>query len=108
MTSLEYNKHYRNSSYRRRRKLHLFHNPLCVRCQEKGISVPATVADHVVPHNGFVDLLLAGELQSLCESCHNSSKKYEEGRGYRQDVGLDGWPLDSRHPAYRARTAKDS
>jgi hypothetical protein len=22
-------------------------------------------------------------------------------RGFRPDVGLDGWPLDPRHPVYR-------
>jgi hypothetical protein len=24
-------------------------------------------------------------------------------RGFRPDVGLDGWPLDPRHPVYRRR-----
>jgi hypothetical protein len=46
---------------------------------------------------------LSGPFQSLCKPCHDSAKRFVEERGYRPDVGLDGWPLDPNHPANRAR-----
>ena len=41
-----------------------------------------------------------GKVQSLCADCHNNAKQFVEHHGYRNDVGLDGWPLDANHPAY--------
>jgi hypothetical protein len=61
---------------------------------------PATVADHVVPHGGDWNKFLLGELQSLCASCHSVGKQFEEIHGYNPDIGLDGFPLDPRHPVY--------
>jgi 5-methylcytosine-specific restriction enzyme A len=42
----------------------------------------------------------AAHFKSLCKRCHDSAKRFVETRGYRPDVGLDGWPLDPRHPVY--------
>jgi 5-methylcytosine-specific restriction endonuclease McrA len=75
--------------------------PLCRYCLDLGRTTPATIADHVVPHHGDERLFWEGPLQSLCYHCHNSVKKVEESRGYRLDVGVDGVPLDPRHPANR-------
>jgi hypothetical protein len=41
-----------------------------------------------------------GPFQSLCKECPDSTKRFVEQRGYRPDIGLDGWPLDPRHPVY--------
>jgi hypothetical protein len=41
--------------------------------------------------------------QSLCKGCHESTKRMVETRGFRPDIGLDGWPLDPNHPVYRTR-----
>ena len=77
-------------------------HPLCKFCLEQGgIPVPATIADHVVPHHGDRMKFFTGALQSLCSHCHSRTKKQIETLGYRKDIGLDGWPLDSRHPVYR-------
>jgi hypothetical protein len=32
---------------------------------------------------------------------HNSAKRFEEIRGYTKEIGVDGWPLDPKHPANR-------
>jgi hypothetical protein len=42
-------------------------------------------------------------LQSLCEPCHNSAKRQIELRGYRFDIGVEGYPTDPNHPFNRAR-----
>ena len=63
------------------------------------MAVRATVADHVVPHNGDWNSFWTGALQSLCKPHHDGSKKEIEFQGYCSDVGPDGWPLDNNHPA---------
>jgi 5-methylcytosine-specific restriction protein A len=66
----------------------------------KGEVVVATVTDHIIPHKGNWNAFVTGELQSLCLDCHISKKKEDETRGYIRDIGLDGWPIDPRHPVY--------
>jgi len=43
-------------------------------CLARGSVTVAVVADHVTPHRGNWTLFLTGELQSLCENCHNGDK----------------------------------
>jgi 5-methylcytosine-specific restriction endonuclease McrA len=76
--------------------------PYCALCWQKGLVVPAQVADHVVPHRGDARKFWFGRLQSLCEPCHNGIKTPTERLGYSKEIGLDGWPTDPNHPAYRA------
>ena len=78
-------------------------HPLCAFCAERGLIVPATICDHVEPHHGDINKFWLERLQSLCKPCHDGAKKVVEQRGYRTDIGLDGWPTDPRHPVYRTR-----
>jgi 5-methylcytosine-specific restriction protein A len=86
--------------------LQLQSEPLCASCLQRGIVRAATVADHVVPHNGDRASFLLGKLQSLCAECHNGPKHFFEARGYSRDVGEDGWPVDPNHPVYRNDPAR--
>ena len=90
---------YHTQRWRRRAALQLKLEPLCAICLQNGQVVPATDADHIVQHKGDERAFWYGELQSLCASCHRSVKQKEEKRGYRSDIGIDGWPTDPRHPA---------
>lgn len=92
---------YDTARWRRRRAAQLQEFPLCRMCSDLGRVVPATVADHIIPHRGDSDLFWTGALQSLCDSHHSSAKQREEVRGYSDAVGDDGWPVDPRHPANR-------
>jgi hypothetical protein len=94
---------YCSAKWRRIRKQQLREHPLCKFCLERGIITPATIADHVEPHKGDINAFWCGTLQSLCLTCHNRTKRQIEVMGYRPDIGLDGWPLDPRHPVYRLR-----
>jgi len=58
---------------------------------------PATVADHVEPHGGDPRKFWRGDLQSLCETCHNAVKKAEETSGHVRGCHADGLPIDPRH-----------
>jgi 5-methylcytosine-specific restriction endonuclease McrA len=94
---------YNTTRWQKIRRYQLAVHPLCKFCLERGIPVPAVVADHVVPHHGDRMKFFTGALQSLCEHCHNRTKKQIETLGYRRDIGLDGWPTDPRHPVFRKR-----
>jgi 5-methylcytosine-specific restriction enzyme A len=76
--------------------------PLCVMCLERGQITPAQVADHIEPWKDSSDpnAFWFGKLQSLCASCHSGAKAEVEKRGYRTDIGVDGMPLDPKHPVY--------
>ena len=50
----------------------LIREPFCRECARRGLRVPASDVDHIVPHRGDWDLFTAAEnLQSLCHSCHS-------------------------------------
>lgn len=58
------------------RRAWLLANPACVKCGK-----PASLVDHVVPHRGDPELFWrTGNHQSLCDHCHNSTKKCEENQ----------------------------
>jgi 5-methylcytosine-specific restriction protein A len=92
---------YNLARWARRRCAQLRQEPLCAFCMAKGKLRPAAIVDHVEPHRGDEQLFWYGAVQSLCKHCHDSTKKEREGkRGYSTDVGVDGWPIDERHPVY--------
>jgi 5-methylcytosine-specific restriction protein A len=72
--------------------------PFCCYCAKAGHQVRATVCDRVERHNGIPAKFWNGPFQSLCKPHHDASKQREEKRGFACDVGVDGWPVDPRHP----------
>ena len=99
-------KWYLTPAWRQNRATQLARHPWCVRCWAMGKQVRASVADHVAPHRGDAALFWQGRLQSLCMACHSSDKAHIELHGYSTTVGIDGWPMDSRHYANTGRIAK--
>ena len=73
----------------------LLEHPLCKYCAERDIVTPAEICDHVEPHHGDINKFWLGPFQSLCKSCHDSTKRFVETRGFRPDIGLDGRPLEA-------------
>ena len=73
--------------------------PICRMCYALGRVTVATIVDHIKPHRGnqvlFFDIT---NTQSLCDTHHSSDKQSEEIRGYSSRIGIDGWPVDGRHP----------
>ena len=79
----------------RMRQEHFRANPLCVRCQAKGVIRLATVLDHITP--------LAKEKrpdapdmprQGLCKRCHDIKTAEDFGIRHTVRYGLDGNPID--------------
>ena len=82
--SLAYRKWYKRKAWcgpDGRRARQLAAEPLCVLCPEHSKQL-ATIADHVVPHNGDHGLFWFGDLQSLCKSCHDIKKQRVERRAH--------------------------
>ena len=69
---------YRTSRWQRLRGHQLRVHPLCKFCLKRGIVTAANVVDHVIPHRGDWTAFVTGELQSLCEPCHKSTKRQIE------------------------------
>jgi 5-methylcytosine-specific restriction protein A len=84
---------------RRRHQLQL--HPICIFCEREGRLTPATCIDHCTPHRGNINEFTLGALQSLCASCHSSTKAVIEKRGYNTQIGADGVPIDPRHPFHQ-------
>lgn len=73
---------YNTSKWRKLRQAKLLQNPLCERCEEKGITTEATQVHHVTPistaTNDLEMMDLAynfNNLQSLCDKCHQDIHK---------------------------------
>ena len=90
--------------------------PLCAYCLKRGFANDGSltssgkpqknprrrhvVADHRIPHKGDETLFFDPEnLQTLCPDDHDRNKQREEIKGFSEERGPDGWPLDPRHPA---------
>jgi len=58
----------------------------------------ANTADHIEPHRGDPAKFWFGKLQSLCPTHHSGSKAQLESKGYTNDIGDDGFPVDKSHP----------
>jgi len=88
---------YNSAAWKRLRLALLEREPLCRMCAATGHTTAATVADHVIPHRGDLELFFHGELQPLCATHHDGAKKRQEARGELIGGDTDGVPLDQSH-----------
>ncbi|WP_159981905.1 MULTISPECIES: HNH endonuclease signature motif containing protein [unclassified Novosphingobium] len=78
-------------------------NPLCVRCDDKGLTTVATVVNHRVPHKGDLKLFWDRKnWEAVCKPCHDGEIQREERTGIVRGTGRDGRPLDPSHPWNRS------
>lgn len=68
---------YRTARWRNTRVAVLRDNPLCCKCQSKGILKLATVVDHITPIKQGGERFERSNLQSLCVPCHNAKTASE-------------------------------
>lgn len=92
---------YGTQAWKAIRREHLTAHPLCAWCERKGRLVRATVVHHVERHNGDEVKFFAGPFESLCAPCHDSDAQSAERTGYSKEIGVDGWPVDVRHPQHK-------
>ena len=92
---------YSSRRWGRIRRHQLLTHPLCKNClgacilaQPRASRLPGiTLQPHVPP---YAYKFWLGPLQSLCKRCHDSTKRLVETRGFRPDVGINGWPIDPK------------
>lgn len=81
----------------------LAEHPLCqcTQCDEGRIRIkPATVVDHVIPHEGNLDLFWdRNNWQAMAKECHDLKTARENGRSKKCIPGHDaqGFPIDKQH-----------
>lgn len=68
---------YRSAAWRKLRLVKLEQQPLCEECLKHDRHTPAQMVDHIVPINRGGAPLDLQNLQSLCNSCHNSKSARE-------------------------------
>lgn len=88
---------YGTAAWQRKRKLQLMAEPLCAFCAKDGLSTPATVADHIIPHKGDAKAFWNNALQSLCKPCHDSTKQRIERGSTITAFDAHGFPVDNAH-----------
>jgi 5-methylcytosine-specific restriction protein A len=65
--------------WQRESKKFLATHPFCVRCQQQGKLVSATVVDHITPHRNRPELLWDWHnWQPLCKPCHDKKTFTED------------------------------
>jgi 5-methylcytosine-specific restriction protein A len=78
MAKSKYANWYADRRWRAKRDAQLSKEPLCRYCAQLGRITPGYIADHIEPHRGDRAKFWNGELQTLCETCHSSTKQREE------------------------------
>ena len=69
----KYLQFYNSKQWRKKSELYKLKNPICEKCNSKGIVRKADITDHVQELKDRWDLRLdESNLQSLCNSCHNA------------------------------------
>lgn len=87
------------AKWQRARLAFLDDNPMCERCEVKGVQTPATVVNHRVPHKGDLKLFWDRKnWEPTCKPHHDGEIQREERTGIVRGTGRDGRPLDPSHP----------
>lgn len=98
--ALEWRKLYKTKAWRKGRLVFLSEHRLCERCLAQGRYTIATVVNHRTPHKGDEVLFFRqSNWEAICKRCHDGPVQQIERRGYSNEIGLDGFPLDPNHPA---------
>jgi hypothetical protein len=81
-------------------------NPLCLGHQARGRIQPATVVDHVIPHQGDQSLFWdKANWQPCCRTCHDSVKARLEAMWAKGTIGSAALRLDSEAAIRQGRMA---
>lgn len=72
---------YKGAAWVRLRRWWIRRNPLCVRCEERGVVTPGRVVDHIVERRDDPSRSLdATNLQTLCHRCHTIKTNEEKSK----------------------------
>ncbi len=65
----------------------------------------AAVVHHLKPHHGDPGLFWCNDdgLEAVCKRDHDNALQREEAKGYSDRIGVDGWPVDPKHPFHTGK-----
>ncbi|MCX5478464.1 HNH endonuclease [Kaistia geumhonensis] len=96
-----------NVRWQKARQTFLARSPLCLGCESVGWIEPATVVDHVVPHDGDTARFWDTERwQGCCKWHHDVVKQRLEDRWRRGEVGAPALWLSSPEAAALTRALR--
>lgn len=80
-----------DAEHRRIRAQLLKEEPLCQECKRRGLSIIATIADHIIPlsRGGKTE---RSNYQALCRECSDRKTLADQGKRFKRRIGVDGWP----------------
>jgi 5-methylcytosine-specific restriction protein A len=84
---LETDRWYHTSRWRKLRAEVLAVEPNCRRCAEEGIIFPALLVDHITPVKQGGSFWSKGNLQPLCNRCHEAKSHAEGSRFFSVRIG---------------------
>ena len=102
---------YSSTAWRKMREEVLDENPLCVFCQDKGMTVAADEVDHIVPlSDAPYRALDRSNLRGLCRPCHIAHTALQSLRAGKKKQGAadDGTPFFRMTPAQQKKYAKST
>lgn len=104
MKKTPYDRWYKTAAWQRQRASQLARHPLCDLCQQRGLVVAATVANHRIPHRGNWELFADPDnLQSVCRPCHDGAIRRYERSGTMRGCDVHGMPLDPDAPWHASK-----
>ena len=81
-------RHLYNRRWEKARRIYLIEHPLCVDCDDHGLTEPATEVDHIVPHRGDPAIFWnTDNWQALCKPCHSRKTASHDG-GFANQRGI--------------------
>jgi hypothetical protein len=94
---------YHTQRWKNVRSIHLKRFPNCARCAGLGRIRAASIVDHDPPCGDSVAAFWDPQrYRSLCRKCHDFCRR-EQRLGYSTAIGVDGRPIDPKHPANAVR-----
>tara|TARA_R110000824_G_C15170848_1_gene672896 strand:- start:595 stop:936 length:342 start_codon:yes stop_codon:yes gene_type:complete len=74
---------YNSRAWRKLRQMFIAENPLCVWCEEEGLTKEAAIVDHIIEIKDGGDLLDPSNLRSMCLPHHNQKTNWERAKRNR-------------------------
>lgn len=86
-TSRHFKYLYNSSRWKAARKFFLQKHPVCEECMKEGSVAPATIVDHIEPHEGNLTLFWdETNWQALCKHHHDTKTAKKDGRWGKKNV----------------------
>ena len=109
-STTRHQKLYGSQAWRKASAAFLAKHRICIDCKARGRIVASEVTDHIIPHNGDLELFWqSSNWAARCWGCHSSKTRHDDAEAksgrvrLRPGCTVTGEPLDPRHPWHQER-----